>query len=371
MELKIKATATATEQGVFTAVISSSSVDLEGDVVNPQAMVAAFEKWASVDRKIPLTWNHSGAPEDIIGNVDPSTARVVGNEVHIDGWIDQGIERGAEAWRLAKSGTLGFSYGAMVPNDSFTKNEHGGMNIDGLDIFEATATPTPMNKQTRVVSWKGIPRKKALQSAIEEALESAGRAAYGTPDIYVSVEDYDPDAGFVIFCSSGPDMEETYTRVSFTLAEDGSAVLGSDAADVQRQVTYKSRESLRKRADDTALSVLSSGLTLKGERADPAEAIREVLATEFQTLRDQISAQAAEITELRKTVDGQADESPRTVDPLRKQADAVALEVATGGRLPIGRPEPTPEPPDLMDLDALKQKSRDLMLQVHTGLDDL
>lgn len=371
MELRIKAVATATEQGLFTAVVSADTVDLEGDVVNPLAMVKAFEKWSTVERTIPLTWNHSGAPEDIIGEIRPETAKAINGEVHVDGWIDQATPRGAEVWRLVKSGTLGFSYGAMVPNDGYTKNAHGGMDVSALDIFEVTATATPMNKTTRVVSWKGIPRKKALQSAIEEALESAGRAAYGTPDIYVSVEDYDPDAGFVIFCSSGPDMEETYTRVSFTLAEDGSAVLGSDAADVQRQVTYKSQESLRKRADDTALSVLSSGLTLKGERADPAEAIREVLATEFQTLRDQISAQAAEITELRKTVDGQADESPRTVDPLRKQADAVALEVATGGRLPIGRPEPTPEPPDLMDLDALKRKSRDLMLQVHTGMDDL
>lgn len=253
MELKIKATATATEQGLFTAVISSASVDLEGDVVNPYAMVKAFEKWSTVDKKIPLTWNHSGAAEDIIGHIDPATAKAVAGEVFVDGWIDQSTERGAEAWRLVKSGTLGFSYGAMVDGDSWKKNEHGGMDIDGLDIFEATATPTPMNRDTRVAAWK------------------------------------------------------------------------------------------------------AEGV---------AEAIRTVVTEELQGLRD-------EIAELRKTVDGQADDPSRTVDPLRKQADQVALDVASGGvsRLPIGRPDPTPEPPVLMELDALKVKSRDLMLQVLSGVD--
>lgn len=154
VELRIKAFATATDQGVFSAVVSAESVDLEGDVVNPAAMVRAFQKWAGVERLIPLTWNHGGKPEDIIGHVDPATAKAINGEVHIDGFIDQETPQGAEAWRLVKSGTLGFSFGAMVANAGWTKNEHGGMNIESLDVFEVTATPTPMNTDTRVVSWK-------------------------------------------------------------------------------------------------------------------------------------------------------------------------------------------------------------------------
>ena len=40
-----------------------------------------------------------------------SSPKAVDGEVHAAGWIDQSIPRGQEAWRLVKSGTLGFSFG--------------------------------------------------------------------------------------------------------------------------------------------------------------------------------------------------------------------------------------------------------------------
>jgi hypothetical protein len=76
-------------------------------------------------------------------------------EVHVNGRIDRSTARGREAWRSVKSGSLGFSIGFMAPRDRMTKREDGIRIIDVLDVYEISATPTPMNAETRVVSFKG------------------------------------------------------------------------------------------------------------------------------------------------------------------------------------------------------------------------
>jgi HK97 family phage prohead protease len=59
----------------------------------------------------------------------------------------------------------------------------------------------------------------------------------------------------------------------------------------------------------------------------------------------------------------------RSVDPLREQADAVALEVATGGmRLQPTQKATRPDPePELVDLDELKRRTREATLQALSG----
>lgn len=171
-QLLLKATATAADQGVFTAVISTSNVDREGDRVSPEAMVKALKAWAGVGKMVPLVWAHdSQDPAETIGSIDPSTARVVGKEVHADGFIDQDVPRGAEAWRLVKSGVLGFSFGYLIPAGGAKKNAYGGRDISALDVFEVTATLTPMNPDTRVVGWKSEDMADAIRAALAPELQ--------------------------------------------------------------------------------------------------------------------------------------------------------------------------------------------------------
>lgn len=147
-------TEAVTDEGVFEAVISTAGIDREKDIVEPAALVAALKKW---NRPIPLAWNHSTEAEDIIGTVEPMTARVKDNhEVVVQGTVDLESKRGAEAWRSFKSGTIGFSYGYLVPDGGATERKGGGLHIIELDVFEVTATPTPMNNDTRVLSVKAI-----------------------------------------------------------------------------------------------------------------------------------------------------------------------------------------------------------------------
>lgn len=171
-QLILKAAVTAaTDQGVFTAVISTATVDRQNDIVEPTAVLASMQKWAQTGKKLPLAWGHSTAAADQIGHVDPATTMVQGNEVIATGWIDQTTEVGAHAWRLVKSGTLGFSYGFLVPDGGMAKRKEGGLHITNLDVYEVTATTIPANADTRVLTYKSAEPDRNIQESEPEVTD--------------------------------------------------------------------------------------------------------------------------------------------------------------------------------------------------------
>ena len=177
--LTLKAvTTTTTDQGVFEAVISTESIDRENDVVCPEAMVAALQAWTPSGKKIPLHWNHSSAPEDIIGHVDPQSVKAVAGEGVASGWVDQDTDRGQHVWRLAKSGTLGFSFGYLIPDGGAVKRIDGVREIHRLDVFEITATAAPMNADTRVLSTKALKLKRYIDPVTGRRMDYAELTAH-------------------------------------------------------------------------------------------------------------------------------------------------------------------------------------------------
>jgi HK97 family phage prohead protease len=171
-------TTTTTDQGLFEAVISTESIDRENDVVVPAAMVDALQAWTLTGKKIPLHWNHSPDPEDIVGHVDPETVEAVAGEVHASGWVDQDTDRGRHVWRLAKSGTLGFSFGYLIPDGGAVKRADGVREIRKLDVFEITATAAPMNPQTRVLSTKALEQKRYIDPVTGRRMDYAELMAH-------------------------------------------------------------------------------------------------------------------------------------------------------------------------------------------------
>jgi HK97 family phage prohead protease len=178
--LTLKAVTTPqTDEGVFTAVISTASVDREGDVVEPSAMAEALRAWTFTGKMVPLHWNHSSDPADIVGHVNPATVEARDGEVHATGWVDQSTERGQHVWRLAKSGTLGFSFGYLIPDGGAVKRADGVREIHKLDVFEVSATPAPMNNDTGVLSTKAVEDdedsdRTPTHAALERRLTEAG-----------------------------------------------------------------------------------------------------------------------------------------------------------------------------------------------------
>jgi hypothetical protein len=155
--LLLKAAIVAADKRTFEAIISTEAVDRERDIVSTAGMVEALRASIPLGKLIPLAWSHSSAPEDVIGHIDPASAKAVDGEVHAAGWIDQSIPRGQETWRRVKSGTLGFSFGYLIVDA--VKRADGVREIHELDVFEVSACSTPMNAATRVTAWKSADRE--------------------------------------------------------------------------------------------------------------------------------------------------------------------------------------------------------------------
>lgn len=354
-QLILKAVTTATEQGTekgtFVAVISTATVDREKDIVSPAGMVRAIQKWAATGKKIPLAWNHSGDPDLQIGYIDPHSAKQVGNEVQVSGWIDQSIDAGAHAWRLVKAGTLGFSFGYLILKG--TSRKGGGRNIDELDVFEATATPTPMNNDTRVLSYKaaatGTPLR-ILNSMIGQAQE---------------------------YIDSAPDDEDGKEMQS--ILDDLKELISDvdDAADTAEDAAGDDGKALRRRADEVALEHVSDGASNHaannaGKTTAPAKIDLE---QQLQEVKAELAEVRGSLEDLMKKADATAKEPTRTraADPLRARADAIALEVASDGeslkKPPAQKDAPKPRPE--LDLGELRQRTRDETLIALSGVDDL
>jgi HK97 family phage prohead protease len=200
-------------------------VDSDKDIVEPSAMVNALAKWATIGKLVPLAWWHQ---EEVVGNVDPSTAGINDKrEVTAKGWIDQSTPRGAEAWRLVKSGTLSFSWGYLIPDGGATKRQGGRLHIKELDLFEISVVPiAPANNDTRVLSFK----------AAEKAPEAA--------------EDQNTE------------LQEVKARLE-TL-EKALEDLTKKAEETDKEPeTAGSVDTLRRQADDVELKFASGGLSLE------------------------------------------------------------------------------------------------------------
>jgi hypothetical protein len=61
--LTVKAVATATDLGWFTAIAAVfGNVDRDGDRIIKGAFAASIDAWQRIGRTVPLHWNHSAGP---------------------------------------------------------------------------------------------------------------------------------------------------------------------------------------------------------------------------------------------------------------------------------------------------------------------
>ena len=91
---------------------------------------------------------------NVIGSVDPATARETDEGLYVKGRLD--LEDSAvakEAWRSMKDNRVALSFGYLVTGDR--KRRDGVRELTELDLFEVTLTPSPANPDTRVLSMKG------------------------------------------------------------------------------------------------------------------------------------------------------------------------------------------------------------------------
>jgi HK97 family phage prohead protease len=250
--LLLKAVTTATDQGTFTAVISTASVDRDKDIIEPSAMVASLTKWAALGKLVPLAYNHT---DEVIGHIDPVSVHVENNEVIAKGWIDQSIPRGQDVWRLVKSGTLSFSFGYLFdPANGATKLQGGGYRVKELDVFEISAIPiAPANNDTRVLGWKSL-TEEAVTKELEDLKQRLATVEQELQEYKKADEtDEEPDRA-----RSVDPLRKQAESVALEFASDGLSLLKPP-----RKVEQPTREpelslrDLKQRMRDEILSHLS------------------------------------------------------------------------------------------------------------------
>jgi HK97 family phage prohead protease len=152
---QVEATATPTiEKGTAVLLVAAYSRDRGNDVIQRGAFRDTTERWRGSGKQIPLAWDHATEKaEQVIGTVDPHSMRETRDGLIAEAHLDlDGSETAREVWRLVKSDSVGVSFGYLV-----TDQEDGPDDtrlLKAIDLFEVSLTATPMNEDTRVVSWK-------------------------------------------------------------------------------------------------------------------------------------------------------------------------------------------------------------------------
>jgi HK97 family phage prohead protease len=252
------ATTVDADQGTFEAVISTASVDRDGDIVEPSAIVKALTKWAAIGKLMPLAYSHRDPATGqavIVGHIDPASARAEGKQVIVSGWVDQSTERGAETWRLVKSGTLSFSYGYLVPDGGATKRtgRKTGYHITEIDLYEVSVVPVaPANNDTRVLSFK----------AVAEQRQEAERVAREVEQAQIPEVPEQPAAPVEPEVDLAHELQEVKGLLAEVREELDALKEKADATDKEPH-RARSVDPLRERADAVALEIASDGHSLR------------------------------------------------------------------------------------------------------------
>jgi hypothetical protein len=85
----VKATTrVGTDLGEFSALAAAWSPDRDGDQIVRGAFAGSIERWQASGKRVPLHYNHSPAPEDIIGSVEPASMRETREGLFVRGKVD-------------------------------------------------------------------------------------------------------------------------------------------------------------------------------------------------------------------------------------------------------------------------------------------
>jgi HK97 family phage prohead protease len=150
---QVTATVTDTDQGEFTAIAAAYTIDRTNEQIIPGAFAETISRWKSSGKDVPLHWDHQPGAESVIGSIAPSTMRETEDGLYVEGTLDiDDSELAREAWRSVKRNRVGLSFGYLVLDARGRAD--GVKELRTLDLFEITLTPSPANRDTRVLSTK-------------------------------------------------------------------------------------------------------------------------------------------------------------------------------------------------------------------------
>jgi HK97 family phage prohead protease len=353
------------EHGEFTAIVSTfGNVDRVGDRIMPGAWSKSLKQWQESGDPVPIVLAHQwNDPMAHIGIAQASDVRQVKQGLQVTGKLDvEDNPVAKQVYKLMKRRSLKeFSIGYDVPAGGEKRAADGANEISEIYLAECGPCLKGIDPKTELQAVKSALDSTHLGTAdaqrteakrVERELEAAQ-----LPDVSATAAE---KATAGTSTADLPKVQEELRQVKAELQavkatlEEGKRL---SAAEQRSQAKRIEREIEEQQIPD-----------LPPREKTVTEPVEDKLQTELQEVK-------ARLDTLEKALEDQKTKTVevmerRSVDPLRQQAEGVALDIASGGldRLPQRQAKAAPEP-DLVDLDELKRKSRDLMLQVLSGVE--
>lgn len=220
------------DQGLVEAVFSTFGViDRDGDVTVKEA----FSDGAPV---VISAYGHRSWDGEL--PVGKGFIRVTDSEAILDGQFFLNTTAGRDTFetvkQLAADGLGEWSYGLMnVVSERTVVGGKTARLLKHIDVPEVSPVLVGASIDTRTLSAKSASGKQ-LASSLARLLASAGRERWGRDAWWVWVEDYDVDAGFVVYGIEGRDGDRL-VQVAFTRT-DTAVELGADEVEVIEVDTY-------------------------------------------------------------------------------------------------------------------------------------
>jgi HK97 family phage prohead protease len=159
----------STELGEFSAIAAAYSIDRDGDQIVRGAFRRTIDRWQASGKRIPLHWNHSPVPKDIIGSIDPASMRETADGLFVRGKLDLDLSGQArEVWPLVKTNVMSLSFGYLATDTS--KRDDGVQELREVDLFEISIVPAPANPDTRILSYKSTDTADVHPAFIQQEL---------------------------------------------------------------------------------------------------------------------------------------------------------------------------------------------------------
>lgn len=255
--ITLKAVATATDQGHFTAIAAAYTVDRDKEFIREGAFATTIKAWQDRGRPIPLHWAHKGEAKNVIGSVDPTSMQETSDGLYVEGTVDlEGSEIGKEAWRLVKSGTVGLSFGFL--GQMGPERKDGTREIVEIDLFEVSLTPAPANPDARILTWKSVVAAEDPTVPDEETLRKQSQQLEREliEEQLPEVEVVDPEPV--------PDPVEELKAVVETLStrlDELAESVSKQAEEADKESKARSVDPLRRRSEEAVLEIQSDGIS--------------------------------------------------------------------------------------------------------------
>jgi HK97 family phage prohead protease len=328
------------EHGEFTALVSTfGNVDHVGDRIVRGAYAKTLADWRKSGDPLPIILAHQW--DDVMAHVGYANAADIletPKGLQVTGKLDVDDNPVArQVYKLMKRRTLKeFSIGYSVPAGGEHRAKDGANEITEIHLAECGPC------------LKGIDPKTELQ-AVKSALHGEK-----TPEALAE------DAK-----RTAREVEEQKIPEDVPAAEQ-KAMSASDRGGMARR--------MREMADMMEMDPMPMAESEMAQRmramADEMGGKPKSVDTELQEVKARLAVSEKALEDLKKEQEANVtDKEPvaRSVDSLRKQANAVALEVASGD-LPMPPPKAAPKQPEpSLELAELKRRMRDEMLGVLSG----